>query len=319
MSEPSAPELSVVVGLISGRRADLERCLDALGCQVDPPAFEVVVPFDAPCADVATLAQRPGAERGPPVRFLEAVGLDTRAARAGGSREHHDALRTIGLKAARGRVVALTEDHAVASPTWCRDMLRLVDEHPSLAAIGGAVECRSDRLLNWAVYWCDFGRYQNPLREGPAQYVSDSNVAYRREALEAIRDVWEDDYHETLVHGALVARGGEIWLTPKSVVWQQRGELTAGHALMERFVWARSFAGTRVRAVSLGRRAVFAALAFALPFVLTARLARGVRERELPRAVRRRFAAALPWIVVLEGAWALGEFVGYVTGDPGRA
>lgn len=308
-----APELSVVVGLISGRAEDLAHCLHALARQEDPPRFEVLVPYDPPCADVTSLA-----EEHPEVAFLEAAGLDTRAARAGGSREHHDTLRTIGLAAARGRVVALTEDHAVQSPTWCRDMLRLVDEHPELAAIGGAVDCRSDRLLNQAVYWCDFGRYQNPLREGPAEYVSDSNVAYRREALEAIRDAWADDYHETVVHGALVARGHEIWLTPRSQVWQQRGALTWREALRERFVWARSYAGTRVRTVSSAKRVVLAALSFALPALLTWRLVQGVRARDLPAATRRRFLAALPAIFLLQTVWATGELVGYVTGDPGR-
>ncbi len=308
------PELSVVVGLISGRREDLAHCLDALAAQEDPPAFEVIVPYDPPCADVATLASEH-----PDVRFVEASELDTAAARAGGSREHHDTLRTVGLEAARGRVVAMTEDHAVASPTWCRDMLTLVEENPKLAAIGGAVDCKSDRLLNWAVYWCDFGRYQNPLTEGPAQFVSDSNVAYRQEALAAIRDAWKDDYHETLVHDALVGQGHEIWLTPRSQVWQQRGDLAAGWAIKERFVWARSYAGTRVRAVPFAKRSVYAALSFALPLVLTWRLVAGVRGRALPAGVGRRFVAALPWILVLNGFWALGEFVGYVTGDPGRA
>lgn len=307
------PELSVVVALISGKAEDLGRCLAALATQRDPPSFEVIVPYDPPCADVTRLA-----EQHPQVRFVAADHLDTAAARAGGSREHHDTLRTIGLEAATGRVVALTEDHAVASPSWCRDMLELLDEQPGVAAIGGAVDCRSDRLLNWAVYWCDFGRYQNPLREGPTQYVSDSNVAYRREALETVRDSWRDDYHETVVHGALVARGFEIWLTPRIQVWQQRGDLALGEALRERYVWARSYAGTRVRTLSLAQRALYACLSLALPLLLSGRLVRGVRARALGDEVRRRFWLALPWILLLHGVWAFGELVGYVSGRPGR-
>lgn len=308
-----APELSVVVGLISGRREDLAHCLDALSAQVNPPTFEIIVPYDPPCADVARLA-----DTHPDVRFLEAPDLDTAAARAGASREHHDALRTLGLDASAGRVVALTEDHAVVSPTWCRDMLTLVDENERVAAIGGAVDCRSDRLLNWAVYWCDFGRYQSPLSEGATQYASDSNVAYRRGALQEVRSALEGDYHETLVHDALVAAGHEVWVTPRSQVWQQRGDLRAGRVFKERFVWARSYAGTRVRGISSVERLAYALLSFALPFLLTWRLVSGMRARELSSGMRRRFAAALPWIFFLNCAWALGEFVGYVTGDPGH-
>ncbi|NNE44884.1 MAG: glycosyltransferase, partial [Gemmatimonadetes bacterium] len=270
MSDSTAPELSVVVGLISGKRDDLQRCLQALASQKDAPSFDVIVPYDPPCADVATLAAE-----FPDVQFIEAAHLDTAAARAGAGREHHDSLRTIGLKAGTGRIIGLTEDHATASETWCGDMVRLLDGNPKAAAIGGAVECGVDTVLNWAVYYCDFGRYQNPLPEGCAYYVSDSNVAYRREALESVRDQWEDDYHETVVHGALVERGHEIWLTPHSQVWQKRVGLTLGWALRERYVWARSYAGTRVRDTPLPKRLVFAAGTAILPFLLTLRLAGG--------------------------------------------
>ncbi len=305
------PRLSVVVALISGRRADLERCLEALHAQREPPELEVLVPYDDACADVATLAARfPG------VRFLRAEGLDTAAARAGASREHHDALRTIGLRAARAPVVALTEDHAVASDTWCADMARLLEERPAVAAIGGAVECRGERLLNHAVYYCDFGRYQNPLPEGPSPYVSDSNVAYRREALERVADAWRDDYHETIVHWALVEHGLALWLTPRSLVWQQRTGLTLSKALAERYVWGRSFAGTRARGLSTFRCLLYCGSAEVLPLLMTWRLLRGVLAR---RRGLGRFLACLPLVFLLQSFWAMGEFVGYLTRDPGEA
>jgi len=307
----TAPRLSVVVALISGKREDLERCLQALASQRGAPDFEVLVPYDDAVVEVLELAPR-----FPNARFLRAEGLDTRAARAGASREHHDTLRTIGLRAATGAVVALTEDHAVASPTWAADMAAALADHPRAAAVGGAVECGATTLLARAVYHCDFGRYQNPLPEGPAQYVSDSNVAYRREALEAVRDAWKDDYHETIVHGALVARGFEILLTRKSEVAQVRSGLRLGAALRERFVWGRSYAGTRVAGAPLARRAIFAAISFLLPFLLTLRLLRGTlaRKRDIGR-----FLACLPLVFLLQLGWAFGEFVGYATGDPGRA
>jgi len=302
------PELTVVVALISGHVEDLERNLDALHRQQNPPSVEIMVPFDPPCIAVTALA-----DRYPDVQFILAEGLDTARAREGHSREHHDTLRTIGLRAARGRIVALTEDHAVASETWCRDMVTLLDEHPDVAAIGGAVECGSDRLINRAVYYCDFGRYQNPLSEGEAQYVSDSNVAYRREALEAIHDSWKSDYHETVVHGALLESGREIWLTPRSTVWQVRSGLSFPPAMRERYVWGRSFAGTRVQHETAAKRLLYAGFSMVLPLLLTIRIARGVLSK---RREVLRFASSLPLIVLLQGSWSLGEFVGYLTKNP---
>lgn len=107
------PVLSVVVALISGRRDHLAACLKALFSQQSPPSMEVLVPYDEAAAGVTTLASEFSQ-----ARFIPAEGLDTWTARTGASREHHDALRTLGIRHARGRVVALTEDHAVAAPDW---------------------------------------------------------------------------------------------------------------------------------------------------------------------------------------------------------
>src|SRR5262249_11457512 len=155
------------VALISGKTADLERCLDALQSQREAPPFEVLVPWDEPCRDVLSLEPR-----FPSVKFLPLSGVDTRAARAGASREHHDALRTLGLRGARGAIVILTEDHAHADASWCAGLIRALDTHPQAGCVGGAVEHGGASLLSFAVYLCDFGRYMNPLPEGPAWFVS---------------------------------------------------------------------------------------------------------------------------------------------------
>ncbi|MBL8804851.1 MAG: glycosyltransferase [Planctomycetes bacterium] len=305
-----APQkISVVVGLISGKKSDLERCLRALHTQSLALSLEILVPYDDPCAEVTSLAAQ-----FPAVRFLRAEGLDTAVARAGASREHHDTLRTLGLRAASGDVIALTEDHAHTANTWCAEMVAALERHPKAAAVGGAVECDSSSLLNWAVWFCDFGRYQNPLPEGSSEFVSDSNVAYRRAALERVEPVWRGDYHETAVHWAMVEAGFELCTTPRVVVWQARGELPLGAALRERFVWARSFAGTRARMSGAPKRWIWAAASPLLPLLMTARLARTAFGRG---AHKGRFVAALPLIALLQCVWALGEFVGYVSADPG--
>jgi hypothetical protein len=299
--------ISVVVALISGRTSDLRRCLAALRDQGVGRPLALLVPYDDPCADVLSLQAE-----FPAVRFIRADHLNTWTARAGGSREHHDSLRTIGLRTATTDVIALTEDHAYVAPTWCAEMVAALDRHPEAAAVGGAVECDSTRALNWAVWFCDFGRYQNPLPDAAAAFVSDSNVAYRRSALAAIRPAWESDYHETAVHDALVKAGFELRTTPRVVVWQARTDLRWREALHERFVWARSFAGTRARLIG-GRRLVYAVLTPLLPAVMTWRLVTLTLRRGRHR---RRLALTLPIILLLQCAWAAGEAAGYLTADP---
>ena len=82
--------VSVVVGLISGRTSDLQRCLRALQAQTSREPLQIVVPYDDPCVAVTSLQTE-----FPQVRFVHAAGLDTAAARAGASREHHDTLLSL--------------------------------------------------------------------------------------------------------------------------------------------------------------------------------------------------------------------------------
>jgi hypothetical protein len=93
----------------------------------------------------------------------------------------------VGLQLARGQIIAMTEDHAVPAADWIRE-IRAAHERP-YAVIGGAIENAVDRPLNWALYYCDFGRNGRPMPAGEAESVSDVNVSYKREALNSIRDV----------------------------------------------------------------------------------------------------------------------------------
>ena len=187
MAAVGNPALSVVVAIVSDTtdRPDvshLEPCLAALTQQSGAPAMEIIVPYHPSVDGIARVR-----ERYPDVRFMEVADLRTYTGQ-GGSREHHDELRARGLAVARGTIVALIEDVGLPAPDWSASV---VEAHRQpFAAVGGAIENGIDRPLNWAVYFCDFLRYQNPLPEGESAIASDANVSYKRAALESIRPVW---------------------------------------------------------------------------------------------------------------------------------
>ncbi|MFN0109143.1 MAG: hypothetical protein ACKVZH_09860 [Blastocatellia bacterium] len=301
------PQLSVIVAIIAGGSVAMSNCLTAL----EPGALELgaecIVPFDDRLDGVEQLAARFGW-----VRFVDARSKVDSKRFGDFSREHHDILRAIGLNQATGKIVALLEDHAAPSPGWCRAML---DAHRGTeAAIGGAVENGVDRLLNWAVYLCDFGRYQNPVPTGPAEFLSDSNISYKRQTLEQVRDLWQDAFHETPLNWELRKRGELLRLDPGMVVYQARYGLRMMPALRERFVWGRSFAGTRAKAMSLAQRGVFCGLSFLLPALLTLRIVRLALSK---RRHLNRIIPALPLVALLQCLWSLGELAGYITGRTG--
>jgi len=304
-----APMLTVVVTVVSdtSEQADtlhLEGCLAALRQQANPPPMEVLVTCDARLSGIKQLEQK-----FPDFGFIAVDKLHT--ARSGPSREHHDELRGIGMRKASAPLIALIEDVGRPDPSWAA---ALVKEHAQpYSAIGGAMENGIDRALNWAIYFGDFGRYQNPVPRGPSAYVSDANVCYKREALERVAGAWADTYSESRVHAALAQRGEVIALSPDVIVYQHRLNLHLGPALVERYVWGRSYAAVRIEGVAASRRVVFAVLCPLLPFVLLLRQLRKVLSTKRNRGV---FVRALPLTAMLDVAWSYGEFVGYVTGHP---
>src|SRR3954470_21926912 len=101
--------LSVVVPTFN--RPDLlERCLAALVAQdLSPDAYEIVVADDAASAQTAEQVARWVARAAPAIRYVAVRGAHGPAA-----------ARNQGWRAARGDVVAFTDDDCVPLPGWLR-------------------------------------------------------------------------------------------------------------------------------------------------------------------------------------------------------
>jgi hypothetical protein len=304
MREPSAPALSVVIVVvgdtITGRcsTSELAGMLDALARQDEPPATEIIVPYHAGIDGIDALARQY-----PEVTFLPAADLRSRRR---GSREHHDELRARGALAARGRIVAFLEDHVRPGPGWCAAILE-AHKRP-FAVIGGAIQNGVNRPLNWAAYFCDLGRYQNPVPEGASAFASTVNNSYKRSVLERIRPVWKERFNETTVNAAVVALGEKLALCGRIVVYQHRLDLRAGVAAREFFIWGRSYARTRCRLMSRATRLFYFAFSPALPGIMLWRMLRNVIQK---RTCVGTFLKVLPVTAVMASMWSCGEMAGY--------
>jgi len=250
----------------------------------------------------------------PAFRFIDAGQAPGERAPLSARGQHAliDRRRAVGLAAATGDLVGVIEDRGVPRPDWAAAALRLHRSLPNLA-IGGAVENGRDHWLNWAGYWCDFGRYQLPFEGGPRHYLTDVNVVYKRQALEQTRAVWREKYHEPLVHWALENAGETLLLTPELVVDQLRDRLTVTALLEERLAWGRLFGSLRVHGSSPVRRIALTAMAPLLPAVLFWRM---IRDQVRKGAPLGRLVRAGPAALLLVSAWAAGEALGYATGKP---
>ena len=289
-----APTLSVVVVVLDGGE-NLARCLTALGQQQNPPPMEILVAHDHRLSE-------PDAW---PHRFPGAQFIFTPHPR------NYPAMRAAGVRAARGAMVAATEDQCIPPPQWCANIAAEHSARPA-AAIGGPVEKRRpDSLLNWAIYLREFGEYTPPLAEGTSAKLTDCNVSYKRAALDAISDIWRQEFHEPHVHGALVARGERLWLSPALMTEQQRS-FTLGFALRERFHFGRLFGRLRLPSLGAAQRALLLVASPLLPLLLTARvMARALRKGKYIGVT----LLALPYLLLFSAAWATGEVVSYIEGD----
>jgi GT2 family glycosyltransferase len=299
--------LSVIVTIVDGGSA-LERCLQSLANQHDAPELDIIVPYDDSVPGIPELALR-----FPAIEFLSLGRVDPARgpATAAGQHELYDLRRAAGLAAATGGIVAILEDRGVPHPNWARTMAEVHERLPH-AVIGGAIENGQDAPLNWAVYFCDFGRYHLPFEAGARRWVSDVNIGYKRRALDLTRELWHVRYHETTVHWALMRAGETLYLTPDLIVYQMRGSLRLSSLMAERFAWGRLFAYTRARESTTAKRMAFAMLAPFLPALLFVRHA----MLQTSKSTAVKFVRASPLVFVLLVAWSLGEALGYVTGEP---
>lgn len=305
MPTENRPTLSVIVTMVGGMTF-LQRCLGRLILQTKGRSIEVIVPYDSTANGIVQAKNAfPG------VVFIDMgfVKTDAPVGTQQAAHEMFDRRTAAGLNAARGEILALLQDYGAPDPNWCYQILEA--HRLPYGVIGGAVEHEGKGALNWAVFFLDFGRHQLPLPEGPAVYLTDVNVSYKRAALESVRDLWAERYKEVTINWALARKGTVLWQRPQMVVRQDRGKLSFRHLITERFSWGRLFGCLRTREISPLTRLLYITLSPGIPVILLARMARKVFTT---RRNRSRFILSLPQLAAMTFFWCLGEFVGYLTG-----
>jgi len=296
--------LSVILGVVGGKPF-VQRSLSCLAPQIKDRPIEVIVPYDSSIKCCGELKQDY-----PQVNFVFMGEIKTAAPKHTHAAAHelYDRRTAKGLGVARGEILALLEDYGIPKADWCDQILYA--HKLSHGVIGGAVEHEGKGILNWAVYFLDFGRYQLPLSEQPVEYLTDVNVSYKREALESIREIWSDEYNEVAVHGALAKKDVLLWQRPQIVVSEDRGELSFSELIKERFAWGRLFGCMRERQMTLKSRLLYIFLSPGIPVVLLARMIANVFNKQRNWG---QFIVSLPLTVVLTSIWCIGELFGYIT------
>ncbi len=218
------------------------------------------------------------------------------------------ALRWSAVPHTRGAIVAAIEGRSVPSPTWCADLIAAHVRWPEAPAAGGPVVLKPDgSAFDWALYFSEFAAFAPPLPAGPAPQLSGANLSYKRDALDGSRDLMDAGQWEAALHGRWRAQGRALMLSAATVVFHNG--MTRADAVRMRFHYGRSYAADRFG----GRRGTAILYAMLGPVLLPLLLLRAARHAARA-GVTGRFAAALPWLIVLNAAWSAGEVAGYLLG-----
>jgi hypothetical protein len=219
-------------------------------------------------------------------------------------------LRRLGMAASRGAVVAMLEDDCVIVPGWCGAILAA--HRTADIAIGGAVEPGPYRRgIDWGVFFCEYGRFMQPLPERPTADLAGNNVSYKRAALDGLPVT--DGFYDVFVHRRWADDGLGL-RADRSIVIRQVHRRRLPDVTSMPFHHGRGFAGERFPGAGLPRRLAWSGLALLLPLLTVARIMKLAFER---RQVGR-LPQALPWIVLFSASWSLGESAGYLLG-PGNS
>ncbi len=288
------PDISVVIASVNGWDV-LEPTLRALDAQPERRYMQVIV-VEATGEDVRQRLR----EHRPAVELIEA------------ERQPIPKLRHLGVCEAHGKIVAILEDHGQVSKQWAASILK-AHEGP-WAAVGGAVENGKRGLVNWAVYFCEYTPYMKPVPEGEAADLPGNNIAYKRPHLMRHAHVLADGKWESWINDRLRADGVALAST-NSVVVHHIKTFRLGYFLVQRFHFARSYAGMRRGDQSPLKRLIYGGGSMVLPMLLMARVTRTVLSK---RRHLGHFLITSPLVALFLSVGAVGEMVGYLVG-PGSS
>jgi O-antigen biosynthesis protein len=208
---PELPSFSVVVCTHNGART-VDECLHGLA-RLKYPAYEVIVVDDGSSDDSAEIARRHD------VRLISTPNRGLSAA------------RNEGLAAATGEIVAYIDDDAVPDPDWLAFLAAAFADTDHAAVGGPNLPPPTDGERAACVANTPGGPTHVLLSDRVAEHIPGCNMAFRREALEAVGGFDErfcvagDDVD---ICWRVQERGGTIGFHPAALVWHRRRATVRG-------------------------------------------------------------------------------------------
>lgn len=294
----NAPKLSIIL-LLSRRYAWLRRTIHHWASQGEVGAIEVIIVRPIERRDAAIVRADLS-----PFWGSQVIDVPSMESVADGF--------VAGVRAARGPIVMLAEDHAFPEPGLAAAMLEAYDDPRIVAA--GPVMCNANPVTraSRSAFVVAFSAVGFARATRAARSLGGHNASYRRDTLLAFGDDLPELYRsERVLQFEIEARDGEMMLVagPRMAHYNfSRWRPMIVHA----FTGGRLFGAQRCRAWGWPRRLLYIAAAPLIPAIRLLRIGRDLRES--PPDFWTALVGGLPAIAFTLSLHALGEVAGYALG-----
>ena len=289
----SVTERPSVVIASAGGLARLWRAVAALESELERTGAQLVIARSAPEAEERVVRDRlPGATV---VWAPTGAGIPR--------------LRGLGLAAATGDPVAITEDHLVAGDHWLERLFAPLQT--GIDIVGGGMQNRKGSgAVAWAAYLSDYGfySYARPASTAPVPLLTMANLAHRRRDVARIAQWCSEGAWENVVHDRLAAEGRTLTFAPDARIIHDHAYRFSDF-IRNRYEHGWDYARARLTENPTVSRLPLVAMTPVLPLVLFARIARAAAGED-----RGAFVRALPLTIAFLYAWSAGEAMGYLKG-----
>ncbi len=291
-----AAQLSVVIACVNGF-PEIGECLESLYGQPFADRIEVVVANRCKNGVGEKIVREY-----PDVKLLDAP-----------QRTNVPLLRAMAIRETSSSVIAVIEDHCIVDKEWAGQMINAHSGNYNV--IGGSVEnAACDKLIDWAAFFCEYSQAMKPIKQGEVEILPGNNVSYKRYIIEQFHDLIEAGVWDTVLHERMKKDNIVLYSIPSITVYHKMSNKLSWF-MVQKFHFARSFAGMRFDDAMLLQRLVYGIGAITLPLILVKRIVvqtwkKGVHRREL--------LLSLPFLLLLFFSWSIGESLGYLFG-PGSS
>jgi hypothetical protein len=213
-----------------------------------------------------------------------------------------------GLLTTDADLVAFTTAQMVPRRGWI-EALKTRMRETGAAGVGGPIEAGPG--LNSTDKAVALLRYANYFPSSPQTNPPGDNALYRRDLLMVVQSSWRDGFWEVEVHKALRNRNESLAMADRAIVTFVGGVRLASMAA-QRFRHARRYGMGRSTGLGAMARLARVAAAPLVPALLCVRIVKALRARGMALV---SWLPALPPLIGLASAWAIGEAVGTLTDD----